>query len=163
MEEDLTRLGTKEIAKRLRQTFKKRYPGCKFSITSQYYSGGSSLNLAVMKADFKITKAFKDISQDTLDLWYCRHSYEISQIKEMQERESHQLNQFALRDEYDEDAWCNGVFLTEKGHKFLQEVMKEVYQYHYDRSDAMTDYFDTNFYIHLNLGKWDKPFIQEVV
>ena len=29
---------------------------------------------------------------------------------------------------------------------------------YYDRSDAMTDYFDTAYYFHLNLGRWDKPF-----
>jgi hypothetical protein len=30
---------------------------------------------------------------------------------------------------------------------------------HYDRSDAMVDHFDTNFYIHLQVGKWDKPYV----
>ena len=29
----------------------------------------------------------------------------------------------------------------------------------YDRSDSMTDYFDTVFYIHLNVGAWDKPYV----
>jgi hypothetical protein len=29
----------------------------------------------------------------------------------------------------------------------------------YDRSDLMTDYFDTAFYIHLNVGAWDKPYV----
>jgi hypothetical protein len=29
----------------------------------------------------------------------------------------------------------------------------------YDRSDSMTDYFDTAFYIHLNVGAWDKPYV----
>ena len=28
----------------------------------------------------------------------------------------------------------------------------------YDNSDAMTDYFDTAYYTHLNIGKWDKPY-----
>jgi hypothetical protein len=28
----------------------------------------------------------------------------------------------------------------------------------YDRSDAMTDYFDIAFYIHLELGRWEKPY-----
>ena len=28
----------------------------------------------------------------------------------------------------------------------------------YDRSDAMTDYFDTAFYIHLSVGEWNKPY-----
>ena len=28
----------------------------------------------------------------------------------------------------------------------------------YDRSDAMTDYFDTAFYTHLSIGAWDKDY-----
>ena len=28
----------------------------------------------------------------------------------------------------------------------------------YDNSDAMIDYFDTAYYTHLNIGKWDKPY-----
>jgi len=29
---------------------------------------------------------------------------------------------------------------------------------YYDRSDAMVDYFDTAYYMHLNIGQWDKPY-----
>jgi hypothetical protein len=29
---------------------------------------------------------------------------------------------------------------------------------YYDRSDAMTDYFDTAFYTHLQIGAWDKEY-----
>jgi hypothetical protein len=29
---------------------------------------------------------------------------------------------------------------------------------YYDRSDAMTDYFDTAFYTHLSIGAWDKDY-----
>jgi hypothetical protein len=28
----------------------------------------------------------------------------------------------------------------------------------YDRSDAMTDYFDTAYYIDVNVGNWNKPY-----
>ena len=28
----------------------------------------------------------------------------------------------------------------------------------YDRSDAMTDYFDIAYYIDVNVGRWDKPY-----
>jgi len=30
----------------------------------------------------------------------------------------------------------------------------------YDRSDARVDYFDTAFYIHLNVGSWKTPYQQ---
>lgn len=29
---------------------------------------------------------------------------------------------------------------------------------YYDRSDAMIDYFDTAYYMHLNVGDWNKPY-----
>ena len=29
----------------------------------------------------------------------------------------------------------------------------------YDRSDAMVDYFDTAYYVDVNVGKWNKPYI----
>lgn len=32
----------------------------------------------------------------------------------------------------------------------------------YDRSDAQTDYFDTAYYIDVNVGRWDKPYALEV-
>ena len=30
----------------------------------------------------------------------------------------------------------------------------------YDRSDAMTDYFDTSYYFHINVGSWNKPYVR---
>jgi hypothetical protein len=29
----------------------------------------------------------------------------------------------------------------------------------YDNSDAQTDYFEMAYYIEVNIGKWDKPYI----
>ena len=29
---------------------------------------------------------------------------------------------------------------------------------YYNNSDAMIDYFDTAYYIHMNIGSWDKPY-----
>lgn len=29
----------------------------------------------------------------------------------------------------------------------------------YDNSDIMTDYFDTAYYLNINVGKWDKPYV----
>jgi len=31
----------------------------------------------------------------------------------------------------------------------------------FDNSDIMTDYFDTAYYLDINVGKWDKPYMQE--
>lgn len=31
----------------------------------------------------------------------------------------------------------------------------------YDNSDIQTDYFDTAYYMYINIGKWDKPYVLE--
>jgi len=33
----------------------------------------------------------------------------------------------------------------------------------YDNSDAMTDYFDTAYYLDINVGQWNKPYICNTV
>ena len=54
-----------------------------------------------------------------------------------------------------------------KSEKFLEKVMQiiktapakaEGGSAWYDNSNSMIDYFDTAFYIHLNVGEWNKPY-----
>jgi NAD(P)H-dependent FMN reductase len=43
--------------------------------------------------------------------------------------------------------------------EFLKEIIAAMYGAdYYDRSDAMTDYFDTSHYIDINIGRWDQPY-----
>jgi hypothetical protein len=47
-----------------------------------------------------------------------------------------------------------------KAKQFLSEVftnMKSAGQW-YDRSDIQTDYFDTAYYVDVNIGNWKKPY-----
>ena len=42
----------------------------------------------------------------------------------------------------------------------MTRIVKSMYSAdYYDNSDAQTDYFDTAYYVHINIGSWDKPFI----
>jgi hypothetical protein len=46
--------------------------------------------------------------------------------------------------------------------EFLKEIIAAMYGTdYYDRSDAMTDYFDTSHYIDVNIGRWDRPYALE--
>jgi len=46
-----------------------------------------------------------------------------------------------------------------KALQIIDKVVKAMYSAnYYNNSDAMTDYFDCAYYIHVNIGKWDKPF-----
>ena len=40
----------------------------------------------------------------------------------------------------------------------LEKVEEIINKYHYDNSDSMIDYFDTNFYYYYQIGSWDKDF-----
>jgi len=44
--------------------------------------------------------------------------------------------------------------------KFLLELLDAMKgTIYYDRSDSQTDYFDVAYYISIDIGKWDKPYI----
>lgn len=57
----------------------------------------------------------------------------------------------------------NPYYCHESGNKKVASFFKELVaamkgDMWYDRSDAMTDYFDTAYYIDINAGRWDKPY-----
>ena len=60
-----------------------------------------------------------------------------------------QVNPYWFQDHYDGDA---KAFLTE-AFKALKSADW------YDESDAMTDYFNTAYYVDVNIGKWNSPYI----
>jgi hypothetical protein len=49
-----------------------------------------------------------------------------------------------------------------KAKEFLTEAMKALKSADwYDESDAMVDYFNTAYYVDINVGKWNKPYVFE--
>ena len=44
---------------------------------------------------------------------------------------------------------------------FLSEVIPAMNVGNHDRSDLMTDYFDVGWYVRVNIGRWDKPYVLE--
>lgn len=45
--------------------------------------------------------------------------------------------------------------------KFLSEVIPAMNKGNHDNSDIMTDYFDVGWYIDVNIGRWNKPYVLE--
>jgi hypothetical protein len=44
--------------------------------------------------------------------------------------------------------------------ELMSKIVKSMYSAdYYDNSDAQTDYFDTAYYVNVNIGRWDKPFV----
>ena len=43
--------------------------------------------------------------------------------------------------------------------QFLKDVFAVLQDGNHDNSDIMTDYFDVGWYVHVKIGKWDKPYV----
>ena len=57
---------------------------------------------------------------------------------------------------YHIDTWYDGYSIR----SFLKDLVKAMKgNKWYDKSDAMVDYFDTAYYIDINIGKWNKPYV----
>lgn len=60
------------------------------------------------------------------------------------------VNQYYIKD-------CKKI--TEPAKVIFNQIHEIIKKYHYDKSDAMIDYFDTNFYYDFQVGRFDKPFM----
>jgi len=56
--------------------------------------------------------------------------------------------------------WYHEHF-TGKSKQFLKEVLTAMNDGNHDRSDIQSDYFDVGWYVDVNIGKWNKPYILE--
>jgi len=45
-----------------------------------------------------------------------------------------------------------------KALKFLNEVITEMNNGNYDKSDIQSDYFNVGWYVDVNIGRWNKPY-----
>lgn len=124
-----TSMTATDIAKNVRQYCRAKHPQCKFSVTAKYFSGGSEIRVALMKAPFHV---FEDAKVDYEQLDYI----------------------VTLR----ENNPINGRKLTRRAWEVLRDVVGYLMTYRYDYSNPQIDYFDTNFYISVAVGKWNKPF-----
>ena len=61
------------------------------------------------------------------------------------------VNPYWYKDQFD------GVAL-----EFLKEVFPLLNTGNYDNSDIQSDYFDCGWYVDVNIGKWNAPYILEV-
>ena len=139
-------LGVKDIAKMTRDYLKKNYSDCKFSVVKDH----NSINVALMSAPFN-PFATPDVSVVSgHDARYGLDDFMKNWANSIA-KGYHGVNHYYIND---------SRFLTDKAKVMFTSITKFMNGYNYDDSDAMTDYFDTNFYMNLAIGKWDKPFIK---
>lgn len=139
----------KQIAKEVRAELKKTFPDCKFSVTTHYASMCQALNVALMAAPE--SPFARNVIVCGYDPW---------------EPEEHphdggyaQLNHHHIKyDDFSEEWRSNGAVLTEKAAKMLLRVVEIANRDNWNRSDAQVDYFDVNYWFHLAIGRWNRPF-----
>lgn len=139
-------LTTKEIAAKIREELKTKHPNCVFSVTKESYSGGASISIDLMAAPFEALKCY----------------YKNNWVDGVRKTENYQDDkghaQLGIISKDYENGQSNGAVLTLEAWEVMKDAQSIANSYNYDDSDSMTDYFNTNFYLHLNIGKWNKPF-----
>ena len=92
--------------------------------------------------------------------WVRRHHYSAFTVQLIQadfnpfipeesSRLRYDLNYFRIKDD---------KVLTERAIEVLVNVRDYIMSYNYDDSDSMTDYFNTNFYLTVEIGSYKKPY-----
>lgn len=102
------------------------------------------LNLKSGSIDF-----IENFIQTDKDLPYGKHMSD-DQIAYIRKNQSLDVNVYWYKEHF-----------SGKALKFLTEVIALMNTGNHDNSDVQTDYFDVGWYVDVNIGKWDKPYILE--
>lgn len=145
-----------EIAKDIRKELKVKFPASKFSVRIERFSGGSGLSVHLVKGPFE---AFVEKPSETVSGAVSHDTYEERKksLDYHRDNGNAQLNPYHFQEDH-ETYYERGGHLSARAWEIMKYVAGLVNSYRRDDSDGMIDYFDTNFYPHLEIGKWDKPF-----
>ena len=116
--------------KAIRNQLKARFPNLKFGCAKG--SGSLSVDVTIKSGDVDFFDNYNKVCGSLA-------------------KEHMQVNQYWLTSHFEGTA-----LETLQG---IMEIIKTApTRQWYDKSDIMTDYFDTAFYIHLQIGAWNKPY-----
>ena len=127
------------IAKEVKQELNKRYPQCTWSTRIERFSGGQSLKVTLLAAPFKAFAKDRDCSGNEV-------------------RGYAQLNQYQFQG-LDDELLNNGTYLTKEAWDCMADAYRIASRDNWNKSDPQTDYYNVNYWLHLEIGKWDKPFV----
>lgn len=134
-------MGLKEIAKQVRKELKAEFPKCRFSVTTKHFSGGQELTVELMKAPQTPFANLDTITGRT------------------HKGTNAQLNHYYITQDRDGNWISNGYYLTEEAAQMLKRIVEIANRKNWNNSDSMVDYFDVNYWFHLGIGKYNKPFV----
>lgn len=141
-------LSTKDISAKVRNELKRVLPDWKFSVQMKSFAGGSSITLALMSGPEEVMGEWPEGSNGR-EWGSARPGYA-------------QLNPISFGSQgrfYGKDELIsNGYQLTPKGWEVMEIATKILSADHWDKSDVMSDYFSCNFYMHVDIGKWDRNY-----
>lgn len=129
----------KTIAKEVKQELVRQYPKCKWSVKIDRFSMGQSLKVALLSAPFLAFAKDTDCNGNPV-------------------RGYTQLNQYQFSRPDDENV-NNGAYLTPEAWDCLARAYKIASRDNWNNSDPQTDYFDVNYWLHMEIGNWDRPFV----
>ena len=117
----------------IRKELKEAFPKFKFSVRKE--SGSLAVAVTIQKATFAFDEQFKT---------------------------SYNGKRYAQVNNY----WIDSHFADMEERAFIKRVDEIMHnapgraggKVYFDESDAMTDYFHTAFYTHLQIGQWDKEY-----
>lgn len=127
------KLSAKEIARLLREEFKKELPGVKVSVRQTWSTHTPAITVSIMEApEAVLTERVKSGYLDQADSWLegFRKPWETETLEK----------------------------LTSYGKELVGKISGALKSYNYDDSDSQTDYFDRNFFDRVEVGQYDKPF-----
>lgn len=163
-------LRTTDIAKKVREYAKYAYPDFKFSISC---GGYSSCYITLMQSPYELTN-------DKLINTWCRNNLTNygktdffngeKWVSEATEENIKGYKEWTKQKVYENWSFNQyydfGKDMNERSPidirvlEAIKDVMNYLNSFRYDDSDAMVDYFNTNFYYHVSIGKGkDKPCI----
>lgn len=128
----------KIIAKEVKEELQRQYPKCKWSTRIERFSGGQAMRVALMSAPFEAFASDKDCNGNDV-------------------RGYAQLNQYQFSRPDDANV-NNGTPLTQEAWGCMSNAYRIANKDNWNNSDPQTDYFDVNYWLHLEIGNWDKPF-----
>jgi hypothetical protein len=125
----------KEVAV-IRADLKDAFPGWKFKVCLD--SGHLGVRVHFMEGPVPL---YAYISDD----WARKPMADRDPSKQVSQ---HQINQY----------WFNEHHPAETA-RIIEHALAIISKTHWDKSDAMTDYFHCAFYIHMEIGTWEKPYV----
>jgi hypothetical protein len=130
----------KEVRKALKEKFGKNI---KFSVTRDHYTG---ISVSIMEG---VMDFYGDKDMGHTDRYNNDKFYPFTGHAQINHYHTHMYGKYeSLFDDIKEI--CHTAPAKAEGGRA-----------YYDNSDAMIDYFDTAFYVNINVGKWDKPYIKK--